>query len=142
MKQNNVIPQVSNMSIKGDLVQDRLQIELTNQSAQELKVYQHSLPWIGWHSLLMVAVSADALRTPLAKDSRIDDPGPVTVIIPPGAILKGNIPLPLRFPDFRRVRIERDVIVFWSYRLEPINAPAWERCCGYVIFPKLKSQAR
>jgi len=139
MKQQNAKPQVSNVSIEGDLAQDMLQIELTNRSAQALKVYEHSLPWIGWHSLILVAVRADALGAPLAKDSRIDDPGPVTVIIPPGAILKGNIPLLLRFPDFRKVRGERDVIVFWSYRLEPIDAPAGERYGGYVLFPKLKS---
>ncbi len=140
MKQKNAKPRVSNVSIEGDLAKDMLQVELTNRSAEELKVYEHSLPWIGWHSLILVAVRADALGTPLAKDLRIDDPGPVTVIIPPGAILKGNIPLPLRFPDFRKVRGERDVIVFWSYRLEPIDAPAGERYGGYVIFPKLKAK--
>ncbi|MFA6162538.1 MAG: hypothetical protein WC685_03805 [Methylobacter sp.] len=140
MKQQNVKPQVSNVSIEGDLSQDMLQMELTNRSTEALKVYEHSLPWIGWHSLILVAVRADALGIPLAKDMRIDDPGPGTIIIPPGAVLKGNIPLFLRFPDFRKVRGEQDVIVFWSYRLEPIDAPAWERYGGYVLFPKLKSQ--
>ena len=136
MKQKNVKQQVSDVSIEGDREQNALKIELTNRSEQKLKVYEHSLPWIGWHSLILVAVKADALGTPLEKDARIDDPGPATVTIQPGATLEGHISLPMRFPDFCKERGERDVIVFWSYRLEPIDAPAGERCGGYVIFPK------
>ena len=128
-----------NMSVKGNPLLDLLQIELANVSTQDLNVYVHSLPWVGWHSLILIAVLADALGTPLGKDARIDDPGPVVVTLSPGEILKGSISLRSRFPDFHEARNQRDVIVFWSYRLEPLNAAASERYCGHVVFPMLNA---
>ena len=55
------------LSVAGDLEHDALRIELTNRSRQPVTVYEHSLPWVGLHSLLLLAVSADALGSPIEK---------------------------------------------------------------------------
>ena len=34
------------------------------------------------------------------------------------------------------------MIVFWSYRLEPIDAPARERLGGFVLFPRVDADRR
>ena len=126
----------SDVSIEGDLEHDALRIELTSRSSRVFTVYEHSLPWVGQHSLLLIAVTADALGSPIEKLLAIDDPGPATITIEPGQTLGGSISLPSRFPEFCRARSERDVIVFWSYRLEPIDTPAGERLGGFVLFPR------
>ena len=37
-----------------------LDIKLANKSRIALKVYDHSLPWKAWHSMLLIAVITDA----------------------------------------------------------------------------------
>lgn len=130
-------PPVIELSIEGDFEQDALLIELRSRSTQPLTVYEYSLPWAGLHSLILVAVKADALGTPIVKELAIDDPGPATVTIQPGDTLSGSITLASRFPEFRSARSARDVIVFWSYRLEPIDVAAGERGGGFVLFPRI-----
>lgn len=134
-----MLPPVAELIIQGDPEHDALRIELRSRSSQAFSVYEHALPWVGQHSLMLVAVKADALGSPIEKLLAIDDPGPATVTIQPGETLGGSISLPSRFPEFRAARAERDVIVFWSYRLEPIDEPAGERLGGFVLFPMIEA---
>jgi hypothetical protein len=119
-----------------------LNITLINRSPESPMIYQHSLPWVGWNSMLLIAVKTDALGTALDKLSPIDDPGPATITIRPGETLTGKIPLTHRFPGFLEALKERDVIVFWSYQLQPIDAAPLERVGGYVLFPKVSKARR
>lgn len=114
-----------------------LGITLTNQSPEPLKIYQHSLPWVGWNSTVLVAVKTDAPGTVLDNLSPIDDPGAAAITIKPGETLTGTIPLTRRFPSFLEALKERDVIVFWSYQFQPIDAAPLKRTGGYVLFSKV-----
>ena len=113
-----------------------LDIALTNETAQRLTMYRHSLPWIGWYSILLLAAKTDAIGTVLERSSPVDDPGTETIVIQPGETLTGNISLVGRFPDFADAVKHREVIVFWSYQLQPIEGDLPPRAAGYVIFPK------
>lgn len=52
-----------------------LEFTLTNASSEPLTIYEHVLPWVGWTSLMLLAVSTDADGTALEKVPPIDDPG-------------------------------------------------------------------
>jgi hypothetical protein len=114
-----------------------LNITLTNSSSEPLTIYQHSLPWVGWYSMILIAVKTDAPGTVIDKVSPIDDPGPARLTIKPGETLEGKISLVSRFPGFAEALKERDVIVFWSYQFQPIDAAPLKRVGGYVVFPKV-----
>lgn len=114
-----------------------LHVTLTNRSGEPLTIYQHSLPWVGWYSILLTAVKTDALGTVVEKSLIIDDPGPGRITIKPDETLTGKIPLVSRFPDLLNALKERDVIIFWSYQLKPIDAEPFQRRGGYVLLPKL-----
>ena len=118
-----------------------LHVTLTNRSGKPLTIYQHSLPWVGWYSILLTAVKTDALGTVIEKSLIIDDPGPGRITIKPGETLTGKIPLVSRFPDLLNALKERDVIIFWSYQLEAIDAPPFQRTGGYVLLPKLSDRS-
>ncbi len=114
-----------------------LNIKLTNRSAQPLTVYQHSLPWVGWHSMLLIAVKADATGSVIEHSLLIDDPGAQTVTIAPDQTLTGGISLANHFPGLAEALKNRDVVVFWSYQLQPIGAAPLKRTGGCLVFPKL-----
>ena len=119
-----------------------LNITLTNRSPEPLVIYQHSLPWVGWNSMLLIAVKTDVLGTALDKSALIDDPGPASITIKPDETLTGKIPLARRFPGFLEALKDRDVIVFWSYQFQPIDAAPLKRVGGYVLFPKVSKAGR
>src|SRR5688572_24443891 len=111
------------IDVKGESEPDYvLSITLTNKSRQQLKTYEHSLPWVGWNSIILVAVRTDAPGTVLDKPSPIDDPGPTSITIKPRQTLTGKISLAKRFPGLLEALKERDVIIFWSYQFTPIDA--------------------
>ena len=113
-----------------------LNVAVTNKSAEPITIYRHSLPWVGWNSILLVAVKTNVLGTVLEKRPLIDDPGPERVTIKPGEMLAGQILLTNRFPDLLKALKERDVIVFWSYQLQPIDTPPLQRISGHVLLSK------
>ncbi len=115
-----------------------LDVTLTNRSSHTWTLYEHSLPWIGAHSMLLIVVRGDAVGTPIDSNLPIDDPGPATISIAPAASLRGTIPLQPRFPGFLEALYERDVIVFWSYHVQPVDSPPLPRVGGAVIFPQVE----
>lgn len=116
-------------------------ITLTNNSVEPLTIYQHSLPWIGWYSMLLFAFKIDAVGTMINKTSPIDDPGPSRTTIQPNESLLGKLSLVSRFPDLPKALQDRDVIIFWSYQFQPIDAAPLQREGGYMLIPKLKSES-
>jgi hypothetical protein len=120
---------------------DLLSVAITNRSDRPLEVYEHSLPWVGWLSMLLTAVKTDALGTPIPKDLRIDDPGPGIVVLRPDEPLEGEIGLASRFPEWRAARAERAVILFWGYRLQPVAGMSGVWITGGAVFPKIAEEA-
>jgi hypothetical protein len=122
--------------VAADTSQDALDIELIYAGERALEIYEHSLPWRGALSIILVAVHANALGTPLDKEVPIDDPTPDTLLLEPGTTYRGRISLPSRFPGFAEARRSRDVIVFWSYALQSIDGEQLPRSGGFLLFPK------
>jgi hypothetical protein len=83
-----------------------------------------------------VAVKEDAVGTLLEKNTLIDDAGPSMLTIKSGETLAGKISLVERFPNFLEALEERNVIVFWSYNLQPVDASPSETAGGFVHFSK------
>jgi hypothetical protein len=129
------------IDVRGESSPDyHLGVTLTNKSAESVAIYQYSLPWGGHYSILLIAAKVDAGGTVLNKSLPIDDPGPATITIKPNETLTGKISLISRFPVFLEALRDRDVIVFWSYQFQPIDAAPLQRVGGYVFFPKLTNE--
>lgn len=116
-----------------------LSVTLTNRLPEPLTTFHHSLPWVGWDSILLIAVKTDAIGTIIDKNIIIDDPGPARTTIQPGESLSGSISLLSRFPNLNEALKEHDVILFWSYQFLPIDAPPLKRMGGYMLIPKPSS---
>ncbi len=119
-----------------------LKIMLTNRSKNFLTIYQHSLPWVGWYSMLLIAVKMDVAGSVIEKALPIDDSGPVRTTIEPDEILEGKISLVLRFSTFLEALKDRDILVFWSYQVKPIDEVPLPRVGSYVLIPKLTEGER
>ncbi len=115
-----------------------LDIALTNETAKRLTMYRHSLPWIGWYSIVLLAAKTDAIGTVLERFCPVDDPGTETIAIQPGETLTGQISLVKHFPGFADAVKHREVIVFWSYQVQPVEGDPLPRTAGYVLFPKAR----
>lgn len=105
-----------------------------------MTVYEHSLPWVGHYSMLLIAAKTDAVGSILEKVSPVDDPGPTTITLQTGETSAGKIHLASRFPGLLDALKDRDVIVFWSYRFQPIDMAPLQRAAGHVLFPKLTTE--
>jgi hypothetical protein len=113
-----------------------LDIRLSSNLGKPIRVYQSSLPWAAWHSMVLVAVKANQNGHMLNRYTPIDDPSPTIVTLNPGAEMKGRIALNERFPDLSRTLREADVLVFWSYQLRPLDGAPLERQGGWLLIPK------
>jgi hypothetical protein len=124
------------VAVSADTAGDALDIELTNVSQRALQLYEHSLPWKGVNSLILIAVLLDAQGTLVDKEVPIDDPGPALVGLAPGGALRGRVSLAVRFPRFAEARRSRDVGVFWSYGAQTSEGEKLGRSGGFLLFPK------
>lgn len=134
--------QMVDMSVDIDRQDQRLgeynlKVTLANRSANPLTIYQHALPWVGWYSMLLIAVKTDVAGSVIEKTLPIDDPGPARTTIEPDEALEGEISLVLRFPTFLEDLKDRDILVFWSYQFKAIDDVPLPRVGGYVLIPKL-----
>lgn len=116
----------------------KLRVRVTNTSDTALDAYEASLPWRTVYSMILVAVSTDPAGTVLERSLPIDDPGPGTITLRPGQALEGDVALERRFPGFVQAQAARDVLVFWSYRFQPIGRPALPWRGGFVVFPRVE----
>src|SRR5688572_24730965 len=112
-----------------------LEIGLTAKDAKPIQVYRADLPWASWHSMVLIAVKANRTGDLLKKLMPVDDPGPTVVVLNPGQPMKGRIALNERFPDLVQTLRESDVLLFWSYQLEPVDGPPLERQGGWLLIP-------
>jgi hypothetical protein len=86
--------------------------------------------------MILIAVKADAVGSELDSTSLIDDPGPDTVTVEPNETLAGSISMVERFPRFLDALTEHDIVVFWSYEFQPLDAPPLGRVGGCTLFSK------
>lgn len=112
-----------------------LEFALTNETSEPLTFYRHALPWVGYYSILLVAVRLDSMASVLERSTPVDDPVTGSVTIQPAQVLTGEIILRRHFPSFAAALAERDVIIFWSCQVTPIDRNPLPRLAGAVLFP-------
>ncbi|MCL7412005.1 MAG: hypothetical protein M8353_00090 [ANME-2 cluster archaeon] len=139
-EQNNIDVTIDIEEKRSDGPEYILNVALTNRLPEPLTTFHYSLPWVGWDSILLIAVETDAIGTIIDKNLMIDDPGPARTTIQPGGSLSGNIPLSGRFPNLNEALKEHDVILFWSYQFLPIDAHPLKRVGGYLLIPQSSKQ--
>jgi hypothetical protein len=113
-----------------------VEVTLKYTGSRDLEIYHDALPWVNSYSLILIGVEASAMASPLDKHLPIDDPGPATMTIKPGQRLVGAIDLTHRFRDLTRAVKQHDVIIFWSYQLQPIDGKPLPRVGGWFFIPK------
>lgn len=113
-----------------------LDAALTNETPDPLTLYRHALPWVGYYSILLVALRLDPMGSVIERSTPVDDPVTGTVTIQPAQVLTGEILLRRHFPGFAAALAERGVIVFWSCQLTPIDRAPLPQLAGAVLFPK------
>jgi hypothetical protein len=113
-----------------------LRVELVLHGNDTIRMMDTDLPWGFRDNLLLVPVVLDKERTKLQEVYYIDDPIGNLITVEPGDRLSGTIYLFNRFPDITKVTKEHDVLLFWSYELQPIDGPALPRASGAIVIPK------
>jgi len=113
-----------------------LQVRLTNETRAPITVPRHSPPWANAYSALVVAVKTDASGTVLERSTPVDDPLVGSLTIQPGETLSGQIDLDRRFPGLADALMEHDVVVFWSFQLDPVDGTPLARAGGWVLLPR------
>ena len=118
-------------------------IRLRNESAESLPVYNDDLPWVRMRSMTLIAVETSdfagiVLGGPQFKPN--EDSAEPWVTIKPGESLTGEISLITRFPRIEESLKDRDVILFWSYRLRIKDGRRSNRVTGWVLVPQRPPQ--
>jgi hypothetical protein len=119
----------------------RLHVRLRNTAKTVLETYEHSLPWRGVYSMVVIVVRADSVGSVLDRSLPVDDPGPGTVTVKPGEILEGDVAFAPRFPGFVQALAESDLLVFWSYQFQVAGQAPLPWTGGFVLFPSGRSGA-
>jgi hypothetical protein len=118
-----------------------LEMTLRYTGDKDLRVWNSSLPWGNTYSLILVGVEAHAMATPLEKFLRIDDPVTGDITIKPGQALTGEVDLTQRFRNLTSALNRIDVLIFWSYQLQPIDGKPLPRVGGWLVIPKTAGRA-
>jgi hypothetical protein len=119
----------------------RLHVTLRNSSSVALETYEHSLPWRGVYSMLVIVVRTDSVGSVLERSLPVDDPGPGTVTVRPGEVLEGDVALAPRFPGFAQALAASDLLAFWSYRFQAVGQAPLPWTGGFVLFASSRSRA-
>jgi len=109
---------------------------MQNLGKSPLEMYESHLPWGIRITTKLYAFKLNSEQTQLEEDLYIDDPGPSTIVIEPGAVLHGAISLEWRFSSLREAIKTHDVIVFWTYVPKTKEFVPGERFGGWVVVPK------
>jgi hypothetical protein len=117
-----------------------LKMRLTHTYERSIHISESDLPWGNPQSMVLLAAKAKGAGESLERMRRIDDPGPAIITWDPGVELKGQVVLNDRFADLSKALQEADVLVFWSYRLQSVDAIAveFERDGGWLSIPRDK----
>jgi hypothetical protein len=86
----------------------------------------------------LTLVQNNASHDVIAEELPAVDPIIGTQMIPPNGVLEGKVILQKRFRDLPEVLTKHEVILFWSYQLNPLGGPALPRCGGWLLIPKAK----
>jgi len=114
-----------------------LAMTLKNVSNRTLRLYKDALPWESRHSIVLILRKTKAGQEILNELLTIDDPLLGEIKLEPNQQLDGVIDLAGRFPTLQAARERTDVLLFWSYQLEPVNEAPEERLGGWLLLPKI-----
>ena len=113
-----------------------LNLKLKVGGTSTIKIYESDLPWKVRYKIMLVAALADGSGRVAEPILYISDPGPGTITVQPGETLTGSVNLLTRFRNLEQIVRETDVVIFWSYRLAPINDEPLKRVGGWVLVPR------
>lgn len=111
-----------------------LEFRLTLRSSTPALVARAALPWENEHSLVLLAARPNG--RPVDRVMTIGDPGFDTLQLEPNRPIEGSLPMDRRFHGLEGVLQSTEVILFWSYRLEPVYGPPGERVGGWLVIPR------
>jgi len=124
-------------SIEHKDVDEVLKFTITNTTGSSLKVETSSLPWKMRSSLMLFVAEGGGMggepETMLPQFYPLESPGFGETRIEPGESLTGTVVLNRYFPSLKEVLKESDVVIFWSYRLKPIDSAPFKRVAGSVV---------
>lgn len=114
-----------------------LNIKLKNISPDTLETYSYKLPWGNAYSMTLILIKEnDPLDPPIKRQLIIDDPPNGRTVILPGEIHIGKVHLPSIFPSLETILKQQNVMLFWSYRFQPLNKPPLDRLGGFILLKK------
>src|SRR5207244_2664933 len=106
---------------------------LRNRSDRTIRAYSSDLPWGSTHSLTTAVVPLGSGEPPLHPELFIDDPPTGEITIPPGGAATGTVDLQKLFPSLPGRLVTESMVLFWSYRLEPIGSVPLSREGGWLL---------
>ena len=104
--------------------------ELRFHGPSDISIPKSSLPWGNHYSTPLIAVIP--YGDTLIQSYPVDDIEPSYVLLRPGAILRGRIDLSEHFPTLKKEVLSREIVVFWTYRLETSRDVRSNRVGGWL----------
>lgn len=99
-----------------------LNIKLTNNDDRSISMYQHDLPWISTHKMILILVDMSDHGKIINQLVPFDDQGDTIVDIGPGKTLEGKIMLRDFFPMVDDAKQNgHELIIFWTYQCKLTN---------------------
>ncbi|WP_116813026.1 hypothetical protein [Steroidobacter cummioxidans] len=114
----------------------KLKAIVRNNSTSSIEINSSSLPWGGRYSTILAAVRESSPNEPLDQRFPIDDLGPETIHLKPGAKIEGQIEMHDFFKDMDKALQKDNLIVLWSYKLVAVDGKESKRLAGWVRVPR------
>jgi hypothetical protein len=109
-----------------------LNVHFTSHLTNSISLYEGSLPWRHWQSIILVAARPGHDGEVLENVFPLDNPGPSVFVMKPGSEVQGRIPLHTHFPTLVKSLTEEDIILFWSYELVCTDGRRLPRVGGWL----------
>jgi hypothetical protein len=123
------------------LQEPKIVFTLVNNAQLPVEIYESDLPWGIQASLSLTVFRLYAIGTTSEVEPYylIDDPGPGTVVVAPGATLTGHVNLTERFAGLEGPRRTSDLLVRWYYAPMNANMEVGKPSGGWVVIPRISS---
>lgn len=119
-----------------------MHVRIVNTGGSAVRLHAGSIPWLEASAMRLTAVEDTFESLPLTRAIPAGHPGPHVLTLEPQQSVEGDVRVDEHFPAIREILAGTDVIVYWSIRLEPLDAPPPHRFLGGVVFESIPAVSR
>jgi hypothetical protein len=129
--QNTRVSGYLRCSATGELVAD---FKVTNTGRHAISIREETLPWSGRNTVTLALADVET-NTVILPEFAFSDPISKTVSVAPGESLEGTVSISEELPALQRLQRERDVVLFWAFRVRTADANT-RILAGSIVVPQ------